>query len=1091
MKNKTVFTLLIICMFFLVIGTAFASDVGIVENTDNSNLNMDNNTLLSTNIDVSSDSNSNENIYENNQYLVAEPANGIATHINSTDLEMYYNQHSVFSVVLLDENDTPLSGQDITFCINGVNYTYTTNENGIASIEINLASRNYSVITYFKGTDVYSPSNVTNQIIVKPTITGKDVELIFQDGASYEVVCTDSKGNVLRNSLVVFNINGVNYNTYTNEKGHAYLGIGLYPGNYIISATNYATGETTSNIITVLSTIKGKNLVLYYNNGSSYSATFYNSDGTIIPNTDVQMNINGVMYNVRTNSQGVASLYIGLYPGVYIITSTNPVTHEMASNTITVLSTIESTDLTKYYLDSSSFTVKIVNGQGQPVDNAKVNFNINGVFYSANSNSEGIARLYIGLYPGEYIITSEYNGFARSNKVTVLPGKTKLNVEEQYVFVYEPGYFNATLTYDNGEIIPNRYVTFTVNVVSYRITTDSKGIAHLPVNLYPGDYLINVKFSEYAFYSSEASNYLHEVTSFVIIIAEDMSMVVGDGSYLDATLIDIRSNKPIANDTLTYDVHGVSYNLTTNNDGVASLYIGLYPGVYDVTISHSGYCQEFAKKVTSTVNKAQANVKSEDLYMMLHSGKNYSASFYDQNGNSLIGYAVTLTINGVSYDLTTNDEGTVSLGICLNAGKYTMNYELKDFYYTASGSNLVFVNGTIFIADNIYVEAGKVGYFPVKIVDPNNNPVSGITVTFILNNGAEVQTVVTDSNGVANAQISGYAPGTYNIMFNYPDFNGETKTGIYTFTVKNPITIADVVQASLNLKYYIEKNFALPSEFGVGDETVNLATYYYLACQAITALNRGDYSLLEYKWINDPPDPGPAENLGQLYSYAEVAQNCQDFMNNFNIAPESAGSDIGNIGYDGLVYAMCRVLAFYGTEGSLPAYVTIKSYCPIVLGILNQKNTITNLDPYLIATCHCEANNPAIESLANQLTERCTSDYEKALVIYNFVRDSIDYDFYYDTWHGAVGTLRVGSGNCCDQAHLVIALARAADLPARYNHGTCIFSDGTFGHVWPQILVGDIWVVADPTSPRNSFGEVNNWNNYNYQLISQGNEILF
>ncbi|MGZ7108545.1 MAG: transglutaminase-like domain-containing protein, partial [Methanobacterium sp.] len=52
------------------------------------------------------------------------------------------------------------------------------------------------------------------------------------------------------------------------------------------------------------------------------------------------------------------------------------------------------------------------------------------------------------------------------------------------------------------------------------------------------------------------------------------------------------------------------------------------------------------------------------------------------------------------------------------------------------------------------------------------------------------------------------------------------------------------------------------------------------------------------------------------------------------------------------------------------------------------------------------------------------------------------YSFYYDTRYGALGTLNNRAGNCCDQTHLVVALSRAAGLPARYVHGDCTFASG-------------------------------------------------
>ena len=116
------------------------------------------------------------------------------------------------------------------------------------------------------------------------------------------------------------------------------------------------------------------------------------------------------------------------------------------------------------------------------------------------------------------------------------------------------------------------------------------------------------------------------------------------------------------------------------------------------------------------------------------------------------------------------------------------------------------------------------------------------------------------------------------------------------------------------------------------------------------------------------------------------------------------------------------------------------------------------------------------------LTKGLTSEKAKAKAIFNYVRDTVSYSFYYDTRYGAVGTLNAGTGNCVDHAHLVVAMSRAAGLPARYVHGTCTFSSATYGHVWAQVLVGDTWTVADATSTRNSFGNVVNWNPDTYSL---------
>lgn len=124
-----------------------------------------------------------------------------------------------------------------------------------------------------------------------------------------------------------------------------------------------------------------------------------------------------------------------------------------------------------------------------------------------------------------------------------------------------------------------------------------------------------------------------------------------------------------------------------------------------------------------------------------------------------------------------------------------------------------------------------------------------------------------------------------------------------------------------------------------------------------------------------------------------------------------------------------------------------------------------------------------IKSLAASITAGKTSAYDKAVAIFNWVRDNIGYSFYYNTEYGAVGTLNAKTGNCVDTTHLLIALERAVGIPAKYVHGTCTFTSGnTYGHVWAQVWVNGKWYSADGTSSKNTFGAINNWNTATYTL---------
>lgn len=161
--------------------------------------------------------------------------------------------------------------------------------------------------------------------------------------------------------------------------------------------------------------------------------------------------------------------------------------------------------------------------------------------------------------------------------------------------------------------------------------------------------------------------------------------------------------------------------------------------------------------------------------------------------------------------------------------------------------------------------------------------------------------------------------------------------------------------------------------------------------------------------------------------------------------------------------------------------------------ILNSKYKGEPLKEYLSSSTNCQVKNANIKKLAKSLTKNCKNNLQKAKKIFNWVRDNIAYEKYPNTRKGAAKLLVSKKGNCVDQAHLTVALARSAGIPARYvNANNCKFSTGyTSGHVWAEFLIEDTWVAGDTTSCRNSFGVVKNWNIKNYKLLGKYSSISF
>lgn len=344
--------------------------------------------------------------------------NSIKTVLEAENVVMYYRDGTRFAVVLRDIYGNPLANMNVTISINGRNYVKQSDENGTASLGLNLESKNYTVVTTFGGNSKYFGTRSNNTVSILSTLISKDIVKYYRNGTQFYATVLDFKGNPLANTTVMFNINGVFYNKTTDENGTAKLNIWLRPGKYIITIFNLVTGEQAGNNVTVLSKIvENYDLVKYYKNASKFSVKILDSQGYPVEGTIVTFNINGVFYYKETDSNGIASLAINLRPGKYVITTMYG--QYDVGNNVTVLPTLQTSDLKMKYLDGSAFNARVVDGQGNPLANQIVTFNVNGVFYNKVTNDEGIASLNIRLMKGEYIITSIYNGFETGNTIKI------------------------------------------------------------------------------------------------------------------------------------------------------------------------------------------------------------------------------------------------------------------------------------------------------------------------------------------------------------------------------------------------------------------------------------------------------------------------------------------------------------------------------------------------------------------------------------------------------------------------------------------------------------------------------------------------
>ena len=400
--------------------------------------------------------------------------------IYGEDLSMYYKNGSRYEVSIYQDGkliNSQNNDSKVIFNVNGVNYTKEL-VNGKAFIGINLNPGNYTITTFYHYTDGLATK--TNNIEVLSTIQANDVVKFFRNGTQYCAKFLDGCGSPLVNASVIFNINGVFYKKQTDDNGMAKLNINLRPGVYILTAMHPDALMYGSNI-TVLSTILANDVVKFFRNGTQYCAKFLDGFGSPLVNASVTFNINGVLYKKQTDYEGVARLNINLFPGKYILTAMHP-DGLMYGYNITVLSTIHGDDIVKFFRNGTQYCAKFLDGCGSPLVNASVIFNINGVFYKKQTDDNGMARLNIDLFPGEYILTAIHlNGEEKANIIKVL---TTISAEDISLIENKSGVF-VLKTHDGA-----RNVSITIDGVEYIVQTDDGGVATLNVSLSKGNHAV-------------------------------------------------------------------------------------------------------------------------------------------------------------------------------------------------------------------------------------------------------------------------------------------------------------------------------------------------------------------------------------------------------------------------------------------------------------------------------------------------------------------------------------------------------------------------------------------------------------------------
>ena len=1039
-----------------------------------------------------------------------------------------------FTVTLCDEDDNPIVNQNVYFqLLGGRVYEKTTDENGTASLKIDQNAGIYTMNYWFNATGYQHITDSAQLVVIdtnETTLTGKDSTIGYGSGGKFEA--TLKAGDVkLPNRDVIFNINGINYTRLTDNDGVARIAINLPVGKYTIKY--YYKGEDRiepsqgSAEITVKERIP---TLLTWQSATSFvgegnvdlTVLLTDKNSKPLADKEIALIVGTKTFNQKTNENGYATFSVYLTKGSHTVSyefaGDNDYIGETGYTDVTVSDSLGYNGYGYWSFGADMYNIDLANFQSLGTTDILLNFYAFTLYgesavldWIANANSHGI-RVHIWMqvfYSGGSWVNPVSGGSPNQAFFNTVIEEAKYYAGLKGVagvhfdYLRYPG--NAYQTSGGTAAITEftRQACEACKNVNPNIIMSAAVMPETTDDIYYygqdipalGKYLDVIIPMQYKGNYAAGTNWLASTTNWFVANSNGAKIWSGLQSYLSDDNPTKLSYTELFGDAQTVVENGA--------DGVISFRYGLSQFLNFNDLDGHAYGEEV------TVDDVLAGAKELNKYIesgyTLPSKVSVGTSQYSvpqvlyMMSQALLmiekdipeDVIITRKVSEPSNELVSDSYGLLDQddGDYKSISNAISSYCVSNDQAPGSVSSSI---GQINYKALVYAYSRLLSYYSANKVLP-----AEVLVTDFLNHPNLTVNMMPSSSHTEGYNYENYTTtwlsycpncGYYGTLLNNPkhvspegeitchfcdcDYCGVTgyekdwgsDLRITNLTVPTPvspggdgdhISISSIVKGASYVASYYAENLDYPEYVVVTEGKYTIPQFLYLMSKAIVQINSGDLSLVTLVPMEDPSSSGDTMD-GDLSKdqYIDVFNRVANFIVNNAIVPAYASSSLGNIPYVELVDASSRILDYYASNSNLPGSIHV---------------------------VYKGQSSRTISELSQSLIKGLTSERAKATALYNYVRDYISYEFYYDTQKGAEGTLASGGGNCCDQAQLLVAMGRSVGMTVRFDTGYCTFSSGsTYGHVWTQFLIDGSWINADPTSTRNSFGVIVNWDTSSY-----------
>ena len=570
---------------------------------------------------------------------------------------------------------------DVLIDVNGVVYQKTLSASKATLILDDLKEGNYTVVATYLGDGIYNSNSTSGSFEINATGQGNltvNVTVII-DGKNYTGVIVDGVYNVdLSNVTPGIYDATVIYRDSNNNLINTTMTIAIpkWNSNVDVSVSNIRMGEVETIVVNVTRGATGT--VLIDVNGTVYYKILDNSRAEL-----VLSNLNSGNYPVRV-------IYMG---DDKYNNSTNRAEFIVGDGVIVSV-----------FMDGKNPMLDVIVPQDAV---GSVTVTINNKDYSGVVDNRHAIINISDVAPNTYNITTSYTNTSGSiikgNATITVPKPLLIATVISVEYVSKDLMVTSVLKDIDGNVLPNEEITYSMNGVINKTTTDREG-------------LFKVKYvSNSTLYIEYAGNNVYEGSNTTIILDKFVDLrnatkIISEvydtyavdfelgerGGYFKFRLVDENGNA-LANKPVQIGFCGVVYNRVTDSEGNAQLQINLNtPFIFTFAIAFLGDDTHNASFVVQQINVVKkttsisaasksykANAKTKKFTVTLKSDKCSSI-----DGKTYLGMnkKITLKVNGKTYTAKTNalNQATFKLSIS-KKGSYNAEIRFEgDGRYAAS-----------------------------------------------------------------------------------------------------------------------------------------------------------------------------------------------------------------------------------------------------------------------------------------------------------------------------------------------------------------------------------------------------------------------